>query len=249
MFKFRFFHGTSKIFLNSIVEFGLGGINPNYKYKNLDLLRFLTQEAEKKALKNEKYIHLRKAVLAMSEQGFSNIILPNGQKFKTNYRHDGIYVGVTKGRALTYACLNKYGSEILEHCILLYQILKSVDENFKLPNALNLFQIEKYIGMEHKPILIELTNINDSEVETENGENGSEKLNHLRNLLPNLKNHEKDIMMSYSNFKLLNPILKDRMKFYEIEFEGTLGQKDFEFTMTEIKPAVNSGLQKLGFWS
>ena len=235
MFEFRYFHGTSRIFLDSIIEFGLGGINPNFKYKNLELLSFLTQEAEKKLMKNEQYLHLREAVLAMSEQRFSNFKLPNGQTFKTNYKHDGIYVGVTKGRALTYACLNRYGSEILEHCILLYKIHKSTDENFILPHELNLFQIEKYIEMEHKPILIELKGIKDSEVETETGENGSAKLNHLRNLIPRTNRKELDIMMSYSNFKLLNPIQKDRMKFYEIEFEGTIGKEDFEFTMTEIK--------------
>ncbi len=235
MFEFRYFHGTSKIFLDSIIEFGLGGINPNFKYKNLELLRFLALEAEKKLLQNEKYIHLRKSVLAMCEQRPSDYVLPNGQKFITNYKHDGIYVGITKGRALTYACLNRYGSEILEHCILIFQIFKSIDTNFKLPDELNLFQIEKYVDMEHKPILIEITNVNDNEVETESGENGPKYLNNLRKIIPTLKRQELDIMMSYSNFKLLNPIQVDRMKFYEIEFEGTLGEEDFEFTMTEIK--------------
>ncbi|CAM3812002.1 hypothetical protein FLGE108171_15640 [Flavobacterium gelidilacus] len=235
MFEFRYFHGTSRIFLDSIIEFGLGGINPNFKYKNLELLSFLTKEAENSLLENKEYLHLQEAVVAMSEQRFYDFKLPNGQTFKTNYKHDGIYVGVTKGRALTYACLNRFGSEILEHCILLYKIFKAVDENFKLPTELNLFQIEKYIGMEHKPILIELRGIMDSEVEAENGENGVDKLNHLRDLMPKLNRKELDIMMSYSNFKLLNPIGKERMKFYEIEFEGTIGKDDFDFTMTEIK--------------
>ena len=235
MFEFKYFHGTSKIFLDSIVEFGLGGINPNFEFKNLDLLRFLTKESENKLMKNNKYLHLREAVLAMSEQRFSNFKLPNGQIFENNFKHNGIYVGITKGRALTYACTNRYGSEILEHCILLYQILKSNDNEYKLPVELNLFEIEKYINMEHKPILIELSGIGDFEVETENGQKGIDKLNHLRNLITKMNRKELDIMMSYSNFKLLNPIQKDRMKFYDIEFEGTIGKKDFEFTMTEIK--------------
>ncbi|MFV8334733.1 hypothetical protein ACNQF7_01460 [Flavobacterium sp. RSP29] len=240
MFEFRYFHGTSRIFLNSIIEFGLGGINPNFKYKNLELLQFLTKEAEKNLLENVKYHEIRKAVLAMSEQTFSDILLPNGEKFITNYKHDGIYVGVTKGRALTYACRNKYGSEILEHCILLYEIFKEIDQNYKLPTELNLFEIEKYIEIEHKPILIEITTVNDDEVETENGENGPKYLNHLRKIIPTLNRLELDIQMSYSNFKLLNPIFLDRMKFYEVEFEGKIGESDFEFTMTEIKPQAKS---------
>lgn len=110
------------------------------------------------------YLSLRKVVIAMSKQSLFDYNLPNGQTFKTNYKHDGIYVGITKGRALTYACLNRYGSEILEHCILLYQMLTSVDESFKLPDELNLFHIEKYIGMEQKPILIEIINVNDNDL-------------------------------------------------------------------------------------
>ena len=46
--------------------------------------------------------------------------------------------------------------------------------------------------------------------------------------------------MSYSNFKLLNSIFLDRMKFYEVEFEGKIGESDFEFTITEIKPQAKS---------
>ena len=38
-------------------------------------------------------------------------------------------------------------------------------------------------------------------------------------------------------FKLLKPIFNDRMKIYEIEFEGKIGRPDFEFTLSRIKTA------------
>ena len=230
-----YYHGTSRIFLDSIIEFGLGGINPNIKYKNLDLLRFLTFEAEKKLRGNENYKLLRSSVLAMSHQTFMEVLIPNGRKILTNYRHDGIYIGMTIERGLIYACDNIYGSEILEHCIVLYTMLKQVDNNYSLPKELNLFKIEKYIEIEHKPILIEIVNVKDDEVETEDGKNGPEYLRYLRNTLPTLNEKEKDIKIAYSNFKLLNPIYLDRMKFYDIEFEGKVGTKSFEMTLTEIK--------------
>ena len=230
-----YYHGTSRIFLDSIIEFGLGGINPNVTYKNLDLLKFLTFEAEKKLHGNEKYNTLRSSVLAMSHQTFVDVLMPNGRKILTNFRHDGIYIGMTKERGLIYACDNKYGSEILEHCILLYKMLKEVDKSYSLPKELNLFKIEEYIDIEHKPILIEISNVKDYELETENGENGPEYLTYLKNMLPKLNEKEKDIKIAYSNFKLLNPIYRDRMKFYEIEFDGKVGTKSFEMTLSEIK--------------
>jgi len=233
--KFKYFHGTSSIFLDSILEHGLGGINPNIKYKNLQLLQFLYSEAEKKLTNNKKYQKLRSSVEAMSNQTFLELEMSNGQKILTNYRHDGIYVGITRGRAIIYACDNKYGSEILEHCIILFKILKEIDENYNLPKELNLFEIEKYIDKEHIPILIELNNIKDEELETENGDSGVNYLNNLRNIFPKLNRRELDIVMSYSNFKLLKPIYKDRMKFYQIEFDGKVGAPDFEMTLTKIK--------------
>lgn len=66
--KFRFYHGTSSIFLNSIIEFGLGGINPNIKYKNLELLQYLSLECEQKISNKEEYLVIRDASLGMANQ-------------------------------------------------------------------------------------------------------------------------------------------------------------------------------------
>jgi len=235
--NFKYYHGTSDIFLDSIVEFGLGGINPNLKFKNLELLRFLFNECEKNKLSKYEYLIGRENIVGMVNQTTVEFIMPNGKKVLTNYKHDKPYVGITRERALIYACDNKYGSEILEYCIMLYKFLKELDKNFELPKELNLFGIENYIDKEHKPILIELNGIKDSELETEFGKSGSEFLSELRQNFKTLSPKELDVKMAYSNFKLINPVFKDRMKIYEIEFEGKIGRPDFDFTLSRIKTA------------
>lgn len=233
--NFKYYHGTSDIFLDSIVEFGLGGINPNLKFKNLELLQFLFNECEKNKLSKYEYLIGRENIVGMVNQTTVEFVMPNGKKVLTNYQHDKPYVGITRERALIYACDNKYGSEILEYCIMLYKFLKELDINFKLPKELNLFGIENYIDKEHKPILIELIGIKDSELETEFGKSGSEYLSDLRQNFKKLSPKELDVKMVYSNFKLLKPIFIDRMKIYEIEFEGKIGKPDFDFTLSLIK--------------
>jgi hypothetical protein len=232
--KFRFYHGTSNIFLNSIIESGLGGTNPNIKYKNLELLKYLTNKCERKIPNNKDYLHERDAILGMSSQKPVEYKLPNGQNFLQNYEHEHIYVSIVLGRAIMYACDNKYGSEILEYCIKLFKYLKEDNINFSLPSELNLFNIEKYIDKEHKPILIEIDNINEDELETEFGKNASEYISYLKKLAPSLSKIDFHNKLSYANFRLMKPIKKERMKIYEVDYEGKIGTNEFEFTLLKI---------------
>ncbi|AUC74928.1 hypothetical protein CW732_04260 [Olleya sp. Bg11-27] len=169
---------------------------------------------------------------------------PTGGIFIGNYEHKNIYVSLTLERAIIYACDNKYGSEILEYCINLFKFLKQDDVNFSLPAELNLFKIENYIIKEHKSILIEIDEINGNELETEFGKNGAEYLVDLKKVLPTLNERDFHLKLGYSNFRLLKPIEIERMKIYEVDFDGKVGTQDFEFTMTEIKPAHNNVYKK-----
>lgn len=232
--KFRFYHGTSSIFLNSIIEFGLGGINPNIEYKNLELLRYLSLECEKKVPNHKEYLIMRDASLGMANQKPVEFKVPNGGTFIGNYEHKSIYVSLTLERGIVYACDNKYGSEILEYSIKLFQLLKENDINFSLPKDLNLFGIEKYITEIHKPILIEIDEINDHELQTEFGKNGAEYFTHLRETLPTLNKRDYNLKLGYSNFRLMKPIEIERLKIYEVDFEGKVGTPEFEFTLTKI---------------
>lgn len=232
--KFKYFHGTSSIFLDSIIEFGLGRINPNIEYKNLELLQYLSSECEKQIPNNTEYLDGRDAIMGMAYQKPVEFKIPSGGVFIGNYEHKHIYISLTRQRALNYACDNKYGSEILEYCIKLFEYLKEENTHFKLPTELNLFNIEKYIGKEHKPILIEIINVNEDDLKTEFGENGTDYLNELRKTLPTLNEVDFHKKLGYSNFRISKPFGIEQMKIYEIEHEGKIGTEDFEYTLSRI---------------
>lgn len=94
---FKYYHGTSSIFIESIRKNGLGGINPNFEYRNLDLLRFLYVESEKYLMLDSKYLEMRSEVMAMVNQT-SLVYNTELGLYKGNYNHEHIYVSLTPER-------------------------------------------------------------------------------------------------------------------------------------------------------
>ena len=232
--KFKYYHGTSSIFLNSIKENGLGKINPNIDYKNLDVLIFLKNFAEEHLIRNEDYLKLRDTTIAMANQTFLKLIDEKGNLQTLNYRHDGIYVAISRQRAAIYSSINKYGSEILERCVVLYKLLQNHEIQFQIPDDINLFKIEKYIDCIPEPIIVEIDNIEDWNLEKEDGKTAEEALEFLRLEIPKMSEKIKFEFLQGCNFKILNYIEPKYLKFYKMEFEGHPVDGNFEFTLSKI---------------
>ena len=231
---FKFYHGTSSIFLESIKKYGLGGINPNIVYRNLDLLKFLHDDSEKHLLDNEGYLNIRNSVVAMARQTDLIYKTDSGDDLVFNYRHDGIYVSLTREKAIIYACSNSYGSEILAYSIDMYLKLKDKFKSYELPDELNQFRIERFINKNHTRVLIEIDGLSETELETEYGGDAKTQLDKLRIKIPKMTPKEKFELLQYVNFKLLNPVSLDKMKFYEIDFDSHPRYRGFEWTLTRI---------------
>lgn len=174
--EFKYFHGTSTIFLDSIKANGLGKINPNIDFRNLDVLKYLTNIAENNIRNNSEYLILRDTCLAMVNQTALRVNHENGNSTLLNYRHDGIYVAISLQRAVIYSAFNKFGSEILERCVMLYKLLEKLGIMFQIPENLNLFGIEKYLDCHPSPIIVEITKIDDENLESEHGRKAKEAL-------------------------------------------------------------------------
>jgi hypothetical protein len=230
---FKYFHGTSTIFLDSIKKHGLGTINPNIELRNLDLLKFLFNLCEIHIPHNSRHQELRNTSLAMVNQGIAKVMDEFGNTMNLHYRHDGIYVSLSRIRAATYSVLNKYGSEILERCIQLYQLLQNEGVDVEIPSEIDLFNFRQYLDTESKPIMIEVRGVLDEDVEKEDGKTAKEALDFLRREIPKMSQKEEFEFLQYCNFKLLKPIPAEQLRFYEIEYEGWPG-KNFEITLCKI---------------
>ncbi len=232
--KFDFFHGTSDIFLDSIRKYGLGKINPNIDYKNLDVLIYLNNLAKKYLQHNEEYKKHKDTSNAIANQTELKIIDSLGKEYLHNYRHDCIYVAISRARAAIYASSNKYGSEILERIIFLFNLLKRENIEFQIPDSINLFNFEKYLSYEPKPIIVKINRFEDEKLEREDGLPAKESLNFLRYMIPKMSQKEKFEFLQFCNFRLLEPVDTKRLTFYELDYDGSIENNNFEFTLSEI---------------
>lgn len=234
MTNFKYYHGTSTIFLDSIKKHGLGTINPNFDFKNLEVLKYLHTIAEVHLIGISEYERWRKSIHASVRQTNLELHYNDGTIHKFNYKHDGIYISLSRVRAAIYACLNKFGSEILEACLTLIELFNIHNIEYKIPNDIDLFSVEQYLGTNPKPIMVEILHIDDHNLEKEDGKTAVEALFFLRRVLPTLSEKERFEFLQDCNFKTLFPVYPEKLRFYEIEFEGHPKDGNFEFTLSRI---------------
>jgi len=159
----------------------------------------------------------------------------NGYKNVLHFRHDGIYMALSREKAAMYAVRNTYGSEILGRCIILFELLTANGVNATLPEeAIGQFDFRAFVGVKRKPIMIQAIGIEDVKLEKEDGKTAKEALDFLRRELPNFNARERFEFIQYCNFKLLSPVPPKKLNYYEIEFEGEPGKPNFEFTLNRI---------------
>lgn len=229
MEQFKFYHGTSTIFLDSIRKTGLGAINPNLDLKNLEVLTFLYKLVKLKNVQDPELLIWDDSIRATIAQ---TDLIVNGQPL--NYRHDGIYVALSKHRAAMYGCLNKYGSEVLEKCIVLLEILNRNGVKVVIPSEIDLFDVKAYVSSNPKAVMVELLDIADEDLEKEDGKTALEALDFLRKAIPTLSEKQKFEFLQFCNFKILKTVPPEKLRFYEIDFEGHPKTQNFEFFLSRI---------------
>lgn len=231
--KFEYYHGTSDLFLDSILEHGLGGVNPTYEYKYLDTLKKLFELAEQHIMSKKDFQDIYDTTLAMTKQAKLKTTF-EGKEEILNFRHDGIYIALSPERAVSYATINKYGSEVLSTSMKLIDLLEKYRVNYSHleVNVEMLLQLKK---VNPKPIVIKILNLNEDELEKEDGKTAKEALDWLRTLTPFLSEKMKFEFYQFCNFKLIEPIPVTNLEVYAVDFEGKFGNHDFNYTMTKIK--------------
>ncbi|WP_276133073.1 hypothetical protein [Polluticoccus soli] len=226
-----FYHGTSSIFLDSIKAHGLGGVNPNKDYLLLELLKFLFDACEKFLLNEPEYLKLRQATQAMVLQAFLHI--PDGPRPVThNFRHDNIYLAYSKHRALAYAMLNEFGSEILTRAVTLYRLLEKGNRSIYIPDDINQIQLEKVAGSKYFPILIEISSVDESSLRLEDGRQLQSVLSELLYGRYFYTDEKFQALSQQRNFELVRPVSPEKLRFFQVSFQGSIhNQETFSYEL------------------
>jgi hypothetical protein len=234
----EFFHGTSSIFMGSIKKHGFGGLNPNIHFNFLKTLRYLVQLCDNYLDENSGYDEkLRSVSHAMALQ--TELVFTNsntGCQTTFNFEHKHMYVSLSYLRAVVYAITNTYGSEILERCIILYNLLLKYGYEDLINNApFDLQSFKRFIEMKRIPIIIKFKISDFSYLQKENGDEALYELTEYTNRLPSMTAQERFEIPQFLNYRLLKIIPSSELNFYSIDYCNKPGEPEFEFTLSEIK--------------
>lgn len=231
--NFQYYHGTSDLFLDSIVHNGLGGINVNFENRHLATLQFLHELAEKHLTKDKRYLKLRDTTKAMAIQGILEID-QKGRKERLNFRHDGTYIALSEVRAISYACNNKYGSEIVTRAISLMALLEQYGVDYN-NTALAIEQFQDFRKRTPRPIIVKILAVDEERLDKEDGKSAKEALTWLRTVYHTLTDKQKFEFFQYCNFKLLDPVPIENLEFFDVNYQGKLGNPDFKYELKKKK--------------
>jgi len=202
------YHGTSTIFLDSIVENGLGGINPIKEWKVYELSRDVYTLSKKYLSNTNLYQKNSYSFKKMIEQKSDG---------NFNFMHGNTYVTPSKKTAINYAISNKYGSEILSYTIEFFLKILDLDRKNLTTYLFSKYpEINNWIAFNPSPILIEIKNIDTKYLLNEHGKNPKESIKFIIKTIVDMPNSYESILQQ-TNFRLNSIIDKGSLIFWEIK--------------------------------
>ncbi|SHJ79356.1 hypothetical protein SAMN02745146_0182 [Hymenobacter daecheongensis DSM 21074] len=203
------YHGTSTLFLDSILKNGLGGINPVTDWKLLELSKEVYTLSEQ---------HLRETHLfQLSAPSFQQMIKQsNGGSF--NFQHGDTYVSPAKQTAARYAISKRYGSELLTYTIdFLKELLALNIQYVKTTLYRKNLKVFGLIESNPSPLLIQVKGVNISSLLDEHGANPRKNLEEIDEWL----DISSDMLgLQQTNFRLAAPVGAEKLKLFLINVQN-----------------------------
>jgi hypothetical protein len=204
------YHGTSTIFLDSIIENGLGGINPIKEWKLLELSKEIYSLSEQHLQETDLFKVSSRSFKNMSEQSNSGLF---------NWQHGDTYLSPSINTAARYAINKEFGSEFLTYNIIfLKELIKA-----KIPYVtVELFKkYKKIFGLieaKPSPIIVQTTKIPISFLLDEHGNDCASNIEQINELM-HLDDALRQLYLQQCNFRLTRPIQKSDLTFWFVNVQ------------------------------
>ena len=206
-FSIDVYHGTSTLFLKSILDFGLGGINVIEKWKVLDFANFIYSLCEKKISDTQLF----------ERSGFSFKSMCEQKNEGMNFQHGDVYVSGNIDVAVRYTVPKRFGSELLSYALEFLSEMYYRDIDLKEVYDFNphLFNLMKTI---HSPLIVKIPNVHITDLSNDKGELMTDvltKLNHgLKSKGINFTTQSIKKFAKTCQCRLLKVIPPNRLDFY-----------------------------------
>lgn len=190
------YHGTSTIFLDGIVRWGLGGRNPLGDLKFFDFVKDLFPLVEHHLSNDPDWMSRAQTFSYMTEQRTGRV----------NFQHGDTYVSPSKATAIRYAANKRYGSELITYSLdFLQELLRR-----KIPGVADaLYQRYPHVfgllDISCSPLLIKISGLGPLDLLTENGRDAAVSIQEVLNILTE-PNNDAQVLLQQTNFRLRRPV-------------------------------------------
>lgn len=218
---FDLYHGTSTLFLDSIIENGLGGVNPVKSWNLVELSEEVYHLSDKYLQASPVFKTRELSFKNMSEQAIHGNL---------NFQHGDPYLSASMYKAGCHAIKMRYGSEILTYTIDLINELLRLKGGFDSAGLYKRYpKLVDMLKTNPSPILIQARNIEVSILVSEDGNDPKLTLDRVKDI------EALNTFSQVTNFRLTSPIQKDKLKFWLINVQEWNGSNP-SFNLYEIIP-------------
>ena len=152
------YHGTSSIFLPSILEYGLGGINAVKEWGILDLAREIFPYVEENFKEDYQFDTFKKMV---NQEILSSAF---------NFQHGDVYVSASQMVAVGYTAKRNWGSELLTRILEFLQMLIDFDCKIVKSDLYKKYKpLYNFLRVHAAPLLVEIQNVDYEDLLNEDG--------------------------------------------------------------------------------
>jgi hypothetical protein len=201
------FHGTSTLFLDSIIKNGLGGKNQIFEWNLLELTREV-YELSKGYLKDTK-------LYRTSSWSFEQMAKQSNETF--NFQHGETYLSPSSITATKYAVNKEYGSELLTYTMKFLRELLSKDIPYVKNDLKRKYpELFRLLDAKPSPILIRVKNVTAESLLDEHGEEPHSNFKDIRESMK-LSKELFETTLQQTNFRLNDSVLTNNLEFWLID--------------------------------
>lgn len=204
------YHGTSTLFLDSIIASGLGAVNPIKEWNVLEL---------SKEVYDLSVIHLQETGLFQVSSSSFKFMTEQKNSGSFNFQHGSTYLSPSKQTAAHYAIRKRYGSEILTYTIEFLKELLCMDISYvKKDLYMKYPEIFGFIECCPSPLLVQVSNVNKWSLLDEYGSDPQQNINQIEELAIE-DSSLIDTYLQQCNFRLTSPVTVENLKFWLINVQ------------------------------
>ena len=204
------YHGTSTLFLDSIIQKGLGAVNPVNEWKLLELSKEVYALSEQYIKETNFFLKKSYSFKKMTEQS-------SGGSF--NFQHGDTYLTPSKQTAARYAINTRYGSEMLTYTIDFLKELISLDIQYVKTNLFRKYpKIFGLIEANPSPLLIRVSNVSINSLLSEYGDDPGANLEDVKQMMNESRDFS-ETALQQTNFRLVTSVPLTDLKIWLINVQ------------------------------